>query len=269
MADQSVFSNALLWQINGEMANDNFKFAERCVDWLTESESGKRRGVLFIVDGEVIDNFYTDFLELPPPPLPRIEDVVHAVNQGIYGIESENHFNEWIDALARRIPMRIVFVLVTIALMALALIRLGQGKYYAEAGVPTLSDGLAQLVPSVSLVTQRKRWALREGNFGEVAQALARQFFEPLAVASTGALPSVRVRANPWKARRIKGRVRKLWRLAHGTRPEIVSRRSLAKLRMRIAALRNAVADGTVVITDSASLTQQTGKMVESVASSQ
>jgi hypothetical protein len=252
MVDQSVFSNALLWQINGEMANDNFKSAERCVDWLTESESGKRSRVLFIVDGEVIDNFYTDFLELPPPPLPRIEDVVHAVNQGIYGIESENHFNEWIDALAKRIPIRVVLVLVTIGLTALALIRLGQGKYAAEAGVPTLSAGLAQLVPSVSLVTQRKRWALREGNFGEVAQALAREFFEPLAVASTGAVPLVQVHANGWKAWRIRGRVRKLWRLAYGMQPRMVSSRGLAKLRARIAALRNAVADGTVVIVDSA-----------------
>jgi hypothetical protein len=249
MADQSVFSNALLWQVNGTMANDNFQFAQRCVDWLTES--GKRSEVLFIQDGEIIDNFNIDFMELPPPPLPPLEDVVHAVNQGIYGIESENHFNEWIAELGNRIPMHIVLVLVTIGLAAVALIRLGQAKYYAEPGVPTLSAGVTQLVPSVSLVTQRKRWALREGTFTEIGQALARELFEPLGL-SSAAPPLVRAQGNWWKAWRIRNSIRKLWHLAYATPAGRISGHRLATIRSRIAALRSGLADGTIQIGDSA-----------------
>jgi hypothetical protein len=246
MADHSLFRNGLVWQRKGPAANDNYEFALNCVDWLTEN--GKRKEVLFIDNGRVIRDLFTTFIEEPSPPLPRIEDVVQAVNQGLDGIQQEDRFNDWLGTLAKDVPPRVVLVIVTIALAALGLIRLGQAKYYSETGVPTLSTGLTQLVPSVSLVTQRKRWLLRSGNFAEIAEALGRDFFTSIGVVGNAGPPAVRVQQSWLTARGTRLNVRWVWRLAHAGRPERISARRLVKLKKVLAGLRTALAQGTLEI---------------------
>jgi hypothetical protein len=245
LADQCVFSNGLLWQTTGPKANDNFEFASNCVNWLTSS--GTRRQVLFIEEGEIINDFYTNFKEEPPPPLPGIEHVVHAVNQGLYGVEKENHFNEWIGSLADGIKPWTIVVILTVALVVYGLIRLGQAKHYVEPGAPSLAVGLAQLVPSTSVLSQRQRWMLREGNFAEVAQTLARQFFDSLEKMGP-APPSVHTSGGWWRTRRMGRDVHRLWRLAHGNKAQNISPRRLTRLRATVERLKTAVADGTLRI---------------------
>src|SRR5205085_3942720 len=152
LADHSLFSNALLWQRQGDAENHNFEFAEACASWLTES--GKRKQVLFIEHGDIVDNFYTKFIEEPAPPMPPIEDVVHAINQGLYGVQEENRFNDWIAGLADEVRPRNTIVILTVLLTAYGLLRLGQAKQHVDPNVPLLGTGLVQIVPSVGLVSQ-------------------------------------------------------------------------------------------------------------------
>src|SRR5207249_3211903 len=63
LADQSVFSNGLLWQRQGEAQTDNFQFTHNCAAWLTP---GKAKKVLFVDDGVVQNRFDIPLKEVPP-----------------------------------------------------------------------------------------------------------------------------------------------------------------------------------------------------------
>jgi hypothetical protein len=252
LADQSVFTNALLWQQPGSAsANDNFEFARNCADWLTES--GKRKEILFYEAGKIVEDFDINFMEEPAPPLPPIEDVVHAINQGLSGIEEEDRFTTGLDALARQVDARTVIIATSILLAAYGLIRLGRAKYHVEPGRPLLETSLTQLVPSIDVAAQRQRWMLRHGNFAEAAQTLARQFFEHLQ--TTGLLPPhagepsaepPRLRSRQgfrqtWKRRH---EVRRFWQIAYAELPAPTSARQLAALQAALMRLRQDFAQG-------------------------
>src|SRR5262249_58097426 len=106
--------------------------------------------------------------EVPAPPAPGLESIVRAIDEGLYGLESEDHFNEWAArAGADSVSLRYLLVVLTIGLAVVGLIRLGQAKHYVEPSTPPVAAGLVQLVPAVGLLDQRQRWLLREGNFLE------------------------------------------------------------------------------------------------------
>jgi len=260
LADHSVFTNALLWQKPGSnSANDNFEFARNCADWLTES--GKRKEVLFYEDGNIVDDFDIHFMEDPTPPLPPIEDVVHAINQGLSGIEAEDRFTKGLFALAEQVDARTVIIATSILLAAYGLIRLGQAKYHAEPGRPLLETSLTQLVPSIDVAAQRQRWMLRHGNFAEAAQTLARQFFEYLQ--TTGLLqphagepsadpPRLHSRQGLWETWKKRREVRRLWQVAYAELPKPTSARHLAALQAALKRLRQDFAQGTLQFQHSA-----------------
>jgi hypothetical protein len=252
LADHSVFANALLWQPpKSASANDNFEFAQNCADWLTEY--GKRKEILFYEDGTIVDDFYTNFMEDPAPPLPPIEDVVHAINQGLSGIEEEDRFTTGLDSLARQVDARTVIIAMSVLLAVYGLIRLGRAKYHLEPGRPLLETSLTQLVPSIDVAAQRQRWMLRHGNFAEAAQTLGRQFFEHLQ--TTGLLqphagePSAQPPRlisrqgfrQTWKRRH---EVRRLWQIAYAELPKPISARQLAALQTALTRLRQDFAQG-------------------------
>jgi hypothetical protein len=260
LADQSVFSNGLLWQRQGEAQTDNFDFARNCASWLTSGKlrSGKPKQVLFVDDGVVQTRFDIPLKEVPPPPPPGLESLVRAIDDGLYGVERENHFNEWAADAGRRIRLDYLFVILTVGLAVVGLIRVGMAKHYVDPATPRVAAGLAQLVPSVGLLDQRQRWLLRGGNFWEAGRELAQQFFRPWTATPAAPqaaflpgraqLPPVRVRGNWFQQRRLRRMVKATWRLAHNDRPRPISARRLGQIEARVRQLANALAAGTLEI---------------------
>jgi hypothetical protein len=251
LADQSVFSNGLLWQRQGEAQTDNFDFAQNCAAWLT---AGKAKQVLFVDDGVVQTRFDIPLKEVPPPPPPGMESLVRAIDDGLYGVERENHFNEWAADAGRRVRLDYLFVILTVGLAVVGLIRLGMAKHYVDPTTPRVAAGLAQLVPSVGLLDQRQRWLLRGGNFWEAGRELAQQFFRPWTGTPVppqtvpGQLPPVRVRGSWFQQRRLRRMVTATWRLAHNDRPRSISARRLGQIEATVHELTNALAAGTLEI---------------------
>jgi hypothetical protein len=245
LSDHSVFINAMLWQPD----NQNLDFTYNCVAWLSQ---GKRTQVLFVEEGNIQKQFDIPLQEAPPPPLPAPETIVQAVNEAMYGMEQENRFNQFIyTAFSRINPDQVLKGLIIVATLGLAvygLARLGQLKHHWEPGTPLFEAGLIQLVPSVHVLAQRHRAMMREGNFWEAGQALTRQAFASVLgpEAFADERPPLQT-SGSWRQRlRLRRRVKRLWRLATGSKPRPISTAQLAYLREEVAALNAALADGSL-----------------------
>ena len=185
-----------------------------------------------------------------------MESLVRAIDDGLYGVERENHFNEWAADAGRRIRLDYLFVILTVGLAVVGLIRLGMAKHYVDPNTPRVAAGLAQLVPSVGLLDQRQRWLLRGGNFWEAGRELAQQFFRPWTATPVppqglpvpGQLPPMRVRGNWFQRRRLQRVATATWRLAHNDRPRRISARRLGQIEASVRELTNALAAGTLEI---------------------
>jgi len=251
LADHSVFINAMLWQRD----IDNLEFTEKCIQWLTDREDGRRTHVLFMDEGFPKSDFDVPMKE---PPLPPLESVVQAINRGLRGMEEENRFNvmlaDTFGSMERAKVLQLLAAVLTIGLVVFCVVRLMHARHRLEAGVPLLNTGLKQLVSAASLVDQRQRSMIREGNFWEAARALARQAFTGVLASQNGSagkkttriprlLPPFHVRGS-WKQR--KRQVRWLWKLAYGDEPIAVSARKLVEVTALVEQFHKALADGLV-----------------------
>jgi hypothetical protein len=87
---------------------------------------------------------------------------------------------------------------------------------------------------------------LRQGNFLETARGIIREEFDKIlgpGVASKR-IPAVLSSGGWWARRRRRQQVRRLWRVAYGASPGIVSAKRLAGLEMEIAQLRSNLSIG-------------------------
>jgi hypothetical protein len=259
LSDHSVFINAMMWQED----NDNFRFANNCVAWLSEAKPNRRTEALVVEEGRIQTRFDIPLKEEPLPPLPPLHQQLQFANAVLRGLETENRFNEVILRAVNSVHpanwLRSLVVLLTMALGVYGLVRLGQAKQRLEPGAPLLETSLVQLVPPLETQDQRRRAMLREGNFWEAAQALARQGFVSipgLAVQPGGSLtprnraklPRVVAMGNWWQRWRVRRQVYQLWRLAVGDRPERVTARRLAQLRVEIDDLKAQLSAGRIQI---------------------
>src|SRR5262249_26844903 len=139
-------------------------------------------------------------------------------------------------------------LLVTLGLALYGLSRLSHARHRSEPGTPRLAGRLGQLIPTVGVIEQRHRGMLREGNFWEPAQSLARQVFEttladPL-LTEGPTLPPVHVEGSWRQRRKLSRQVKELWRLAFRDEPTRISSRQLATVRAAVASVRSVLVDG-------------------------
>jgi hypothetical protein len=252
LADHSVFINEMLWQLDIQ----NLDFAYSSIDWLT---GRKRTRALFFDEGEIQTSFDVPLKDLPAPPLPSLENVLRTVNRGLKGLEEENKFNGAIDnAINRLIAPRLLILALTVGLGIVGLSRLSLKRHRSEPNLPLLATGLVAQQAHAPALAQRHEAMKQAGSYYEPARALARQFFEaagdfdfaaPGADEDGATVPDFQVAGTFWQRWLVRGRLRRLWRLAQGDEPMRVSRRRLLRLARNIDGLSGELASGRLRIT--------------------
>jgi hypothetical protein len=234
LSDHSVFINAMLLPDD----NDNYDFAQNCVRWLARD---KVTHVLF-VDEDVTETSF----EVPvrDQPLPPVESIVQAVDQGLQGLEEENRFNLLLWDALERLPvdtlLKLAFIGSALGLAVYGLALMAHSRHRVEAETPLLATSLEQLTSRLDLAEQRQRWQLRGGNYWEAARSLARQELEALYGSEiTADSPPRLERKGGWYGTFVlRRRLRRLWRLAYSDRPRTISGPQLLRMGADIDELR-------------------------------
>jgi hypothetical protein len=172
LSDHSVFINAMMIPTD----NDNFDFAYRCLDWLSDRGEGqdKRSHVLFINEAETITTFDVPVTDVP---LPTME----LINQLLVKMEQENLFNRLIlgehpEQRFRAILQGLIVALTT-ALIGFGCYRFLLARHVVETKEPLFAAKAAQQTPNMALTTQRQLAMIKSDNFWEAAHHLARDWF--------------------------------------------------------------------------------------------
>jgi len=243
LADHSIFINGMMLQSD----NDNFDFAVRCVNWLTDG--GKRSRVLFIDEGEIVTDFTVPLQTVPDLPISPAQ----FVNELITGLEKENVFNKLIleqfpsNGLSK--ILSVVVLSLTIALVLFGFYRLAKSAHQVEAEVPLVSGHVAKVVPATAVVDQRREALLSEGNLWEAARDVARHGIAGLGLESRALTPPpipprISVAAGWSERRSLMAALARLWELAYGRQPTPISRRQFSRLLSDVNELKAAVEDG-------------------------
>lgn len=232
LGGHGVFINGMM----GQRDNDNYRFAENCLRWL--SDNGKRKHALFIEEGKVVTDFNVPLAEFPMPPLQVINELLH-------GLEKENFFNRLLlDIVPADQLLRIIFVILSIGLALYALRRLARARHWIEPTLPRITAKLARKTPELPILTQRQRALVEAGNFWEAACDLARHCFE-----SDGhrpAHPPLAVEGGKHQRAALQRHVHLLWQLAYVQPPQPISVDRFAQLVALMETVHAALADGTL-----------------------
>jgi hypothetical protein len=229
LADHSVFINDMMIQSD----NTNLEFAYNCINWLTED--GRRNKVLFYEDGLVRTNFN---LPLKEPPFPSDGELLALANRMLRGVGEER-------ILDRLLPGWLLPVLLTVALLGYGFVRLTGTRHRIDASAPLFAGALARVNPEETLAEQRHQALLSGGNFWEQARALARQFFESATGQVEPESPPVVQVTGAWRDRRsLRWLVARLWQLAYGDKPMLVSREEFPQLLAQLDDVKAALASG-------------------------
>lgn len=259
LGDHSIFINEMMLptKIN------NVEFTYNCLGWLqdtggidTRKRPIKRHKVLFLEEGTVQTNFNLPLKEVPELPLEALPTLLAKLQNTITEAEDDDGLSErlldWLEeerpGAVRGLARWSVYVLGLLAFLYLAY-RLGvRGRSAQDRAAPLLAEAVArqqgQVIPP--LLQQRQEAQLAAGNFWEAAHELARQTFTAAGISTASAWPRVWAEGSWWQRWTTLRRVRRLWRLAHDSRPVPVSPTAFRRLLRDLAALKSALANGTI-----------------------
>lgn len=251
LSDDSVFINGMMLQPD----NDNLRFANQAMDWLTEG--GRRTQALVVVAAKVDDRFdkaqtwlpllglgTPDLKDLPPvnpadlPPPP-----VEVLDRMVVGLEDEDVFNELIRRSVGVPRMWKGLVLAaSVALLLYGCYRILCGRYRIDVQEPLLATAVSAGAPAGPLVGRRVQEMVERDSLWEGAREVAREGLARLGADVGGgpAEPAVRVRGSWAQRRGLRRDFGRLWDNAFG-RPRRVTAKDLARLvdeRDRLEAAR-------------------------------
>ena len=217
LAGQGVFLNGMLIQTD----NDNFSFAWKTIEWLTQGPRGRREYGLFIDNGKAVDNFALPLSKFGGMPIPPIQ----VINRVIRGLEDENVFNRLLlESFGKEHYLRGLLLLGSLAVLVWGAWRIMHGRFHVDSGVPLVIGKLQPAAPAVPVLEQRRDELRRKGNLWEPSQVLASQFFLDYAGLTVplwdeGAAPPVALdaRGNFWQRRKLRRQVQRIWNLARSS----------------------------------------------------
>ncbi len=241
LAGHGVFLNEMMAQRD----NDNFTFAQNCIDWL--SDGGKRKRVLMVEEGRIQTKFNVPLTVKPALPIPSSS----VVNSILRGLEEENFFNRLLVTLfGRDRILRVVLLFLSAGLFVFGINRLVRTRYRTDRGVPLLAEGAAPASSEVPVMSLRERDVVRAGNLWEAARGLARCCFNQEPWLDRGAGPPRVVVAGWWRRRRLARQVQQLWELAYAGAPTPIPPRKFARVAAAVDEVSAAIADGTLRFED-------------------
>jgi hypothetical protein len=270
LADHSIFINRMILPRD----NGNLEFAANCLHWLRGGVStpmealravkspeslkqlaGQRNKVLFWDDGKIRTDFEVPLKTKPLKPSFASEPaIVAAIDKTLARLEDTDFYNrqilDSIDDLpdGRNRVLRYAAYLLTLAAFLLLSYRfLWRSRYRPEAAVPVLAETVSQQEPRLSLLDQRRRALLHSGNVWEIVHRLAREYFESAGVPLTGAAPRVELKDGSRRQRwRINRRLARLWKLARGDAPVVISPAALQRWLRELEEVKTALRDGAI-----------------------
>jgi hypothetical protein len=173
IAGQGMFMNTMMVQTD----NDNFQFATNAVRWLAETPQGSRRKkALFIVDGQIIDEFDK---KLTPADLPLPIPPAKAIARLIRGLEDERFFHRALAGLLDQNLGRVVAILAgigTFVLLLYGLKKFRSARSHVETAVPALL-GPQPTMYAAAPAEERQQAILRQPDFWEEARFLVLKWF--------------------------------------------------------------------------------------------
>jgi hypothetical protein len=246
LADHSVFINDMMLQ--DKQFCDNIDFTYNCIDWLAGAGHGRDR-VLFVEEGEIKTVFDIP-LSMEEPRLPPLDAIVPVLNEKIAELEDKDALNQLLQQLMpARTVLTALVLLLTAGLAAYGFYRIARARHRVDPWAPRLDALLRQPATARTLIEQRHRTLLSKGNLWEPARAMIRQAFEAAAAPRPNwqtRAPVVCVDGRWWRARRLKRLVQRLWHVAYGSGPVLVSGREFRRLEANLAAVQAALADGSL-----------------------
>jgi hypothetical protein len=244
LSDHSVFINDMILRLD----NDNLLFAYNCMDWLTDS--GKRNHVLFVEDREFVTDFNVSLKEAPSIPLPPEGVLVEKGEQLLAGVEESDVPERVVrQFMPEGLKPSTLLLLLAPLLVILGLWRLSKARYRIERQEPLLAACLAAPGAAGTLIRRRNDYLLRSNNYWETAHQLARQCFEALPIIPAhGARPQIKVQGGWWRRRTMTRQVQRLWHLADGTVPELITAQQFRRFEGELQQLRTALENGTIQV---------------------
>ncbi len=250
LADQHVFMNDLM--VRPDL--DNYEFAYATLSYLRDGPDGdrKRTRCLYLDNGQVQPSFEVPLEDLSDFPIDLLRREARKLEVAFGVMEEKGEFHKLFWRLLARqnlTPERfgvLVMVLLTLVAGLYLLYRLIASRAPIETALPRLARSLEKQVPTVRLVRQRLNEQLDEGQLHEPARHLARSMFLASGCTSGPQPPTVRIAGGWWQRWRVGAKLRRLWKLAFGTRPVPVSRRQWPGLIRDIESLRLGFLDGSI-----------------------
>ncbi len=208
-ADHSIFINSML--APRHVPDDNFAFANNCLDWLMAGPDGPRTQVLFMQDGviwkkddynlKLLAQLPVDLKDLLPfllnnPGLlwsmrEQLEDHLAALDHshafadlergGDGGTPLGTQINESIaNGVGRNRLVRIIILVGMAALLGYGLLSMIKSRFSYPRATPRLSLALDRVKPCAGLLEMRLRGGVGRGHYYEVARDRAREMFGSL-----------------------------------------------------------------------------------------
>jgi len=208
LAGQGVFFNSMLLPDRND--NVNFQFATNCVNWLKEGPNGPRSRVLFVNNGVVVSSMgLPTSIKAKTPRLPGLPPIPAAIlaNRLLRHIEEEKLLQEILqENFGLNNILRALLLTASAGLLFYGSWRLARGMLRVDTTVPLLIEPIPPAELAATPLQLRQQALAQLDNYGEPAQALARQWFyqharvSPIAWDEPGfRLPARNVKGSLWQ----------------------------------------------------------------------